>query len=232
MKSIFFFMAVLLCLGVTQGQAQVSHQMQNAGTLKVFLLGDVSGSMSTNAKIDQLQKALNVFFKGVQQDGLLSQRIDLTLITFDSQARVVHKGKVTQSQAPKIKATGSTNMSAALQIVEQQLQNHASGLQPVVIVITDGNPSNRSTATQVAQALRFRSHFVALGVKGADMNYLQTVAGKNAAMLRGTRFSSFLKDTHTALGGYIRKADDHARMGVTSLGVSSFSIPNNSGWKE
>lgn len=198
--------------------------------VRVILVADHSGSMDDFSKINELNDALSVFFKGLGQDDMLSESIDLGIVGFESNARVVRSPQKISANntAPQFDADGGTNLTSALEKAYQMANSVPKDqLKPIVILITDGEPDHPSSALNAAMKLQGVAHFYALGVSGADFSYLQRISGsQQAAALRGTKFSQFFQDMSSDLNAYILSA---RAMGVSP---ANFKVNNTRGWRD
>lgn len=164
-----------------------------AKKLRVVIVADRSSSMS-GTKISDLNRAMNFFFDLVKQDNLRQQKVEVAVVSFNDSERLERNPSTISSgeNAPNLQASGGTTMAQALATAEQ-LCSQASGIKPVVVLISDGLPSDKQQSVAQAQALQGISTFYALGVDGADMSFLQQLAGSNAHPLKGTNFNDFFQ---------------------------------------
>lgn len=210
----------------------VNQNVQMVNDLAVVVVADRSSSMSGD-KISELLSALNFFIKNLGQNSTLAPRVNLSVIAFDSQVQTARKSaKVGSHEAAiRLQTAGTTAMSKALEQAILELNRAKSDLKPIVVLITDGKPDDERATQQVAQRLQQKAKFVALGVTGAELSFLQQIAGSNASMLRGTNFGSFFKDASVAMHTYVMTAELQRHRGTVTFGDIPFSIPNSSGWK-
>jgi uncharacterized protein YegL len=199
--------------------------------LTVIFVCDRSGSMEDNQKIDELNDAIATFFNDLSNDANLADNLQIGVVEFASDAKVSRQPSPLgiRARAPKFKAHGGTNMSDALQKAYALAKNVPSDqLKPIVILITDGEPDSQSDTEREAYSLRQDAHFYTLGVTGADLNFLEKIAGspQQTATLKGTQFQSFFKDMTDALNYHIMSAQEN-----NGSAPKTFSIQNKSGWK-
>ena len=150
------------------------------------LLVDTSGSMQ-GEKIAELNKALSNFRTVVCEDPLSAKRVDVCVISFDTEVKIVTPFcPITQFQPPRLFAEGGTSMAEgiryALEAVHEQVRKyHAAGVEcfkPFVLMITDGMPTDdiRGIETLIAnrenQGKFGHLRFHAFGVQGANMDTL------------------------------------------------------------
>ncbi len=151
------------------------------------LLVDTSQSMQSDGKIDQLNEALRTFKETVCQDPLSRMRVDVCVISFDSDVNIVTPFcPIMQFVPPTLIASGVTSMGQgirfALETVHEQVRKyHDAGVEcfkPFILMITDGMPTDDITgienliATREGQGRYGHLRFHAFGVKGSNMALL------------------------------------------------------------
>lgn len=159
--------------------------------LPVFLVLDSSSSMQGNP-IKSLNEALQQFLIEVKEDPMLSQRLEISIIEFNSQSQVLLESKLpTEIDAmPLLEASGSTKLQAGitttLDLVErrkhQLRQQGATFYRPMVMLISDGAPDSRDDLAQLAEKIKQETNskkyvFLNFGVGEADMSLLQSLNG-------------------------------------------------------
>jgi len=167
------------------------------------LLLDTSGSMNGPA-LDALNQGLQSFKRDIVKDSLASRRVEVALVTFDSEVHVV-QDFVTADQfdPPALTARGMTHMGAAIHkaldlIAARKAQYRANGVayyRPWVFLITDGAPQGEpdEVVEQAAQRVRGdeaakRVAFFAVGVENADLERLARIAVRTPVKLIGLNF--------------------------------------------
>lgn len=155
------------------------------------LLIDTSGSMQ-GEKIAALNQGLRVFKADLAKDALASLRVEIAVVTFDSEIRVVQDFVTADEfEPPVLSAQGATHMAAgiekALNMVEDRKTSYRTAgiacFRPWVLMITDGHPQGETEemVKRAGDAVR-RSDaqkgvaFFAIGVDGADMKKLTELA--------------------------------------------------------
>ena len=156
------------------------------------LLLDTSSSMSGDP-ITQLNRGFELFCDEIKQDELAKKRAEVTVITFDSTARVEIPFTEGRDLQPRhLTASGSTAMGAALNLALDELtaQKKAyrdAGLEyyrPWLFVLTDGEPTDGQVFTSAAA--RVREAEAAKGVSvfpiaigsAANMGRLKELSGR------------------------------------------------------
>lgn len=167
------------------------------------LLLDVSGSMQ-GAPIDALNAGLHTFRNSLNQDSLAARRVEVAIVTFANDVKVVQDFVTADNfHPPTLTASGSTHMGAgilqALDLIQARKQDYnRNGIKyyrPWVFLLTDGAPTDGDRVTAAAQRIRDdeegkRLSLFAVGVEGADMNRLATIAVRQPVKLNGLDFAS------------------------------------------
>ena len=172
-----------------------------------ILVLDVSGSMY-GKPIDELNKGLQEFYNEISTDDTTSQRLEVSLITFNQIVRTVQEPALVENfTIPQLEANGSTAMvnavNEAIDKVATRKQWYKSTGQayyrPWIILMTDGEPDSDQDVDMLAQRIKQdtankRYAFLPIGVEGANMEILDKIKGNIPPMkLQGTKFSSFFK---------------------------------------
>jgi uncharacterized protein YegL len=167
------------------------------------LLLDTSGSMQGDA-ISALNAGLRSFKANLILDPLAARRVEVGVVTFDSQVRVIEDFVTADLFAPPtLTAQGMTHMGAgihkALDLLQaRKAQYRANGIayyRPWVFMVTDGAPQGEPEAVVEAAAQRIREEeaakrvaFFAVGVENADMDRLQQIVVRAPVKLIGLNF--------------------------------------------
>lgn len=196
------------------------------------LLLDVSDSMS-GQPINELNEGLVTFQHLLQQDTLASLRVEIAIITFGQEVRVVQKFVTAhQFEAPRLFTSGRTPMGeaihSALDMIRQckdiYQQNGVPYYRPWIFLITDGLPTDewQSAAQRVKQEESHQSvAFFAVGVQGADKETLQKISQRAPLMLKGLNF----REMFVWLSGSLSSVS-HSQTG------EKVPLPSPSGWGE
>jgi uncharacterized protein YegL len=167
------------------------------------LLLDTSGSMH-GAALDALQEGLRTFRDNLRRDALASRRVEIAIITFDSDVHVVQDFVTADLfEPPALTAHGMTHIGSAihkaLDIVQARKAQYRTGgiayYRPWIFLITDGAPQGEpegvveDAARRIAEDERNkRVAFFAVGVENADMDKLATIASRAPVKLKGLDF--------------------------------------------
>ena len=167
------------------------------------LLLDTSGSMQGEA-INALNEGLKTFKEELNRDNLAKKRVEVAIITFNSDVNIVQDFiTADQFDPPKLKAQGLTVMGSAIHkgldmVADRKAQYSANGVayyRPWVFLITDGEPQGEpdSLIEQAAQRIKEdednkRVAFFAVGVEGANMTRLSQIVSRSPLKLVGLNF--------------------------------------------
>ncbi|MCX8107913.1 MAG: VWA domain-containing protein [Verrucomicrobiae bacterium] len=168
------------------------------------LLLDTSGSMR-GAPIDALNKGLIAFREDLVRDPLASRRVEVAIVTFDSEVKVVQDFiTVDQFQPPRLSAQGLTFMGTAIHKALDMIQarkamyrkNGIAYYRPWVFMITDGEPQGEpdTVVQQASQRIKNdeaakRVAFFAVGVENANMAKLAEIVVRTPVKLIGLNFT-------------------------------------------
>ncbi len=167
------------------------------------LLLDTSGSMQGEA-INALNEGLKTFKEELNRDNLAKKRVEVAIITFNSDVNIVQDFiTADQFDPPTLKAQGLTVMGSAIHkgldmVATRKAQYSANGVayyRPWVFLITDGEPQGEpdSMIEQAAQRIKEdednkRVAFFAVGVEGANMTRLSQIVTRSPLKLVGLNF--------------------------------------------
>lgn len=168
------------------------------------LLLDTSGSMR-GAPIEALNKGLVAFREDLVRDPLASRRVEVAVVSFDSEVKVVQDFvTVDQFQPPTLSAQGLTFMGTAIHKALDMIQarktvyrkNGIAYYRPWVFMITDGEPQGEpdTVVQQAAQRIKSdeaakRVAFFAVGVENANMAKLAEIVVRTPVKLIGLNFT-------------------------------------------
>ncbi|MBW4663798.1 MAG: VWA domain-containing protein [Chroococcus sp. CMT-3BRIN-NPC107] len=167
------------------------------------LLLDISGSMQGEA-INALNEGLKTFKEELNRDNLAKKRVEVAILTFNSDVNVVQDFiTADQFEPPTLQAQGLTVMGSAIHkgldmVSSRKAQYSASGVayyRPWIFLITDGEPQGEpdSLIEQAAQRIKEdeankRVAFFAVGVEGANMTRLAQIVARSPLKLVGLNF--------------------------------------------
>jgi uncharacterized protein YegL len=154
--------------------------------------------------IAALNQRLKVLKEDLCKDSLASRRVELAVVTFDSEVKVVQDFVTAdQFEPPTLTAQGTTSMGCGIHkaldmLHTRKAQYKANGVtyyRPWVFMITDGEPQGESEDLVNEAAHRIRDDesrkgvaFFAVGVENANMTRLGEIAVRTPVRLRGLNF--------------------------------------------
>lgn len=156
----------------------------------VILLLDASGSMS-GKPIFELNQGLKIFKASVMEDMLASLRVEVAVMTFNSNVEVIQNFVTIDNFTPKeLITSGATHMgegiNKALDLLEERKAQYRANdipyYRPWLFLITDGYPTDsistwENAVTRVRQAEAQRKLlFFAVGVENADLDKLKEIS--------------------------------------------------------
>lgn len=168
-----------------------------------ILLLDTSGSMQGEA-INALNEGLLIFGQELNHDNLASKRVEVAIVTFNTQVEVVQDFiTADEFEPPTLLAEGLTQMGGAilqgLDMLEiRKAMYRANGIayyRPWIFLITDGEPQGEpdSVVEQATQRIKddeAAKHvaFFAVGVEEANMTRLSQIVVRQPLKLKGLNF--------------------------------------------
>jgi uncharacterized protein YegL len=159
------------------------------------LLIDTSGSMAGN--IPQLKEGLAQFKEDVLKDDLARKRVDLAVISFNSDVQVIHDfSPIEDFDVPELMAMNSTKMGTgilkAIELIENRKKDYKtkniSFYRPWIFMITDGEPTDMQEEDDLWNTVIKAIHegetnnkflFFIVGVDNANMSILDKISPKN-----------------------------------------------------
>lgn len=113
--------------------------------LPVFLLLDVSGTMSLSHKIEELNSAVREMLDTFKREQAVQTEIYVSIITFGDEAAVVSElTPAGELEFTDLAAGGVTCMGNALdaakEIIEDKSKIPSNSYRPVVVLVSDGQP--------------------------------------------------------------------------------------------
>lgn len=167
------------------------------------LLLDNSGSMQGEA-INALNEGLRIFQEELNHDNLAKKRVEVAIVTFNSEVEVVQDFVTADEfEPPTLSAQGLTQMGGAilqgLDMLEiRKAMYRANGVayyRPWIFLITDGEPQGESDSVveQAKQRIEDgeagkRVAFFAVGVEEANITRLSQIVVRQPLKLKGLNF--------------------------------------------
>lgn len=176
-----------------------TEDLEETGDLSVALVVDRSGSMS-GSRMEDTQRAVTNFVKTIDES------IEVGLIAFDNMAQVVTpmgNGRNSVLQGiNSLSAVGGTSIYSGLQLAGQELEGKSG--RRVVILLSDGEDGNPNMIDEVLDDLKRKNIYVyAIGVGGADTEYLSYIARKCDGKFIQADSSEVLGEIYSAIGQYM-----------------------------
>lgn len=200
-----------------------------------ILLLDTSTSMGGDP-IAALNEGLQIFQECLMMDELASRRVEVAIVTFDSQVTVAQDFITADQYEPKsLTAFGATCMGSAilkaLDMVQRRKEiykkNGVKYYRPWIFMITDGEPQGepQSVVEDAARHLRQAENsqsvaFFAVGVEGANMERLSQIVVRQPVKLRGLDFGAMFQWLSTSV----------TRVTQSKIGEQT-ELPPSTGWK-
>lgn len=167
------------------------------------LLLDTSRSMQ-GERIQTLNAGLRTLRDDLIRDAVAARRVEVAIITFDSEVRVA-QDFVTANDftPPELAAAGATHMAAGIgcaldKIAARKAEYRKTGVsyyRPWVFMITDGHPEGETDAAVDSVSSRLRADeearkvaFFAIAVGGADVRRLAQITVRTPLELEGLDF--------------------------------------------
>ena len=178
------------------------------------LVLDISGSMR-GKPIEALNEGLKNFYEDICNDDTKSQRIEISIITFNENVNTVQEPALVENfTMPVFSANGTTAMvdavNAAIDKVAARKEWYKSqGIpyyRPWIILMTDGEPDEFQDVAGLSARIKEdtaskRYQFIPIAVDGANMDIMNQIAGTIPPMkLREARFSEFFQWLSNSIG--------------------------------
>lgn len=121
--------------------------MPQARMLPVFLLLDVSGSMSLDNKMYELNKSVREMLDTFKREQAVQAEIYVSIITFGDDSEMISELKsASEFEYSDLVAGGVTCMGDAFDmakgIIEDKSKLPSNSYRPVVVLVSDGQPYN------------------------------------------------------------------------------------------
>lgn len=121
--------------------------MPKARMLPVILLLDVSGSMSHDSKIDELNSSVREMLESFQKEQAVQSEINVSIITFGTEVKVhtelAPAGNIVYQD---MQAKGMTYMGRAFDLAYDMIEDKTivpkNAYRPVVVLVSDGAPND------------------------------------------------------------------------------------------
>lgn len=137
--------------------------MPQAKILPVILLLDVSGSMSYDGKMDELNSSVKEMVQSFTKEQVIQAEICVSIITFGSEV-VLHTDLTPAKDITymDLEAVGCTCMGKAFDLAYEMIEDKSivpkNAYRPVVVLVSDGEPYDPEDANRIEfkkQLVRF-----------------------------------------------------------------------------
>ncbi len=172
----------------------------NEPHMALLLLLDTSGSMA-GVPINELNNGVNRFKLEVCEDNTTRETLDVAIVEFNSNIRVVQEFVPIEHMRPvNLEAMGGTNMAPAIELAidmvdEQARKYRRSGTEPYkpwILMISDGFADNIDEVAERIHRLESEQklNFLSVGVEGYDSQTLHKLSRQKVMKLRGYDFTT------------------------------------------
>lgn len=192
------------CVLLVDTSGSMAEIVANAGTSTgqtVFQDGKTYNVVTGGTtRMDLVNEGLRAYQADLLKDDLAPQRVEVSVITFGGKVdTVVPFVSAHDFAPPTLVANGETPMGEAIvraiEVVEDRKrvyrENSLDYYQPIIFLITDGEPTDRweEAARMVHEREKDKKvSFFAVGVEGANMDTLQKIAVRQPLSLKGYSF--------------------------------------------
>ncbi|QDZ26581.1 VWA domain-containing protein [Noviherbaspirillum sp. UKPF54] len=209
--------------------------LDTSGSMGGGVFSGLFSSGNSNTPIAQLNKGMSTFLEALQADEIASYSVDVGVITAGGTVQEVlpFTTAVQIENIQPFQANGQTPLGGAVELALKRLEerkaeykrNGVAYYQPWLVVISDGEPSDKGTwqhAAQIAKTLSNERKLVSLmvGVEGADMNVLAQASNKPALKLDGLKFSEFFEWLSASM----------SRVSASTSTSASVQLPSVDSW--
>lgn len=179
----------------------------------------IDNSYSMTPYMKDLTQGLESFKRAVEMDSVASERIEVSLVTFNHEVKVRCAPKLIDDlNVPPMTPEGHTclveGVERAIQVVDNRVawykNSFQSYYQPFIVVITDGEPNGPGDINVLSQTIQERENhpdskqrifFLSFGVDDADMNVLQMLTANPDSVyyVNNADFASLFKFISTSM---------------------------------
>jgi uncharacterized protein YegL len=166
---------------------------------------DTSSSMK-GAPIDSLNQALQEFAEAIEKDPVAKNRIEVSIITFDSSVECIQEPSlIEEMQMPALQVRGTTKlvdgMRAAMNKAEERKQYYRNQgvpyYRPFIILMTDGEPDRdqdvEGLSDEVSEGIIDKKFSLyAVATEGANGPVLNRISAPSQPLrIKGLNYSAF-----------------------------------------
>lgn len=188
----------------------------------VILMLDVSGSMTQDGKIDQLNRGIRGLINEFRANDSLNADLRLCIITFGGDAAKVYEDykPLNEVQWRDLNASGRTPLGGALSlaksIIEDREKLPPNAYRPVIILISDGIPTDNAESVM--------DEFISTGRTAKCDRFSCSVMNSDLTLLK-----KFVKDpsTHMMNAENARELLEYLRFMSSAICTSSKNTDPN-----
>lgn len=201
--------------------------------LPVYLLLDTSGSMM-GEPIEAVKNGVQMMVSSLRQNPQAIETAFLSIITFDSTAKqIVPLTDLISFQAPEIRASGTTALGEALDLVSHCIDREVTKTtteskgdwKPLVFIMTDGVPTDNIDKGLKELQKRRIAHVVACAAgNGADTSVLKKITDSVVSLdtADGQSISKFFAWVTASIGVASTKVEE---TGIETAGIKELPPP-------
>ena len=191
--------------------------------LPVCLCLDISASMISNDKIDQLNKGMALFYKSIEEDEITANMVEIAVVTFGEfppAAKCVRDFSLVdfQQTPPVLNASGYTplgeGVNLALDLIEKRKDRYRTvGIDyfcPWLIIMSDCSPEGHSPAElvraqqRVAKATANKKIItLTISIGNDDNPELSKMGGNTLLHLKEDGISNFFIQLYKSISDYL-----------------------------
>lgn len=195
--------AIACVVGALLFEVLVPARASSTPSSTVALLIDTSGSMRSDEKIQEVQRAASLY---VSAQANAPSTAGVSVVRFSGDAQTLsalsrdwatHLGAISS-----LNAEGGTNIARGLEVASDALEGTPTGVARTILLFTDGQPDNAERALEVAARLRAGGvRLVAVGTGDADTDFLTEVTGDSRLVFRAATggFADAFRRADTAI---------------------------------
>ena len=200
-----------------------------------ILVLDTSSSMD-GQPINELNNGLQEFYRAIQRDEVASERLEIAIITFDSNVNVALEPQLIDNfDMPRLRTTGSTQLVDGVRLGIEKIEKRKEWYKetgqpyyrPIMVLITDGEPDYDQDidglSIDVDNAVNEKKlTFFGLGVRGYNHKKLAQICPvlSPPLPLDGYKFEDFFKWLSNSISV------------ITSTHEGEINLPPISGWTQ
>ena len=194
-----------------ENYADLQFAQNGEPRVPIVLILDCSDSMmekregEERSPFEALNGGLDTLWAALHGDHLAKRRAEVSFITFGSDvSEPTPFATVDEMVLPALQPMGVTSLGAALTValdlIEERKDSYKrNGIQyyrPIVMAISDGLPTDSvadASARLKSAVEQKKLTFMPIAVEGADLQVMESLAGKSAKRLQGVKFDELFQ---------------------------------------